>query len=136
MKTIKYLSITFDLYIYKSREKKFVNINNLIAEIRKNKRIEKQIVLNNSMKIIAFRKKWHLTDNLISITQMDCAQEILMKKQVDYMWKIIRKNRVGLFFMFCFCSIFVFVSFFWGFCCCYYCLFCFCCCFIFLIFHT
>ena len=84
MKTIKYLSITFDLYIYKSREKKFVNINNLIAEIRKNKKIEKQIVLNNSMKIIAFRKKWHLTDNLISITQMDCAQEILMKKQVDY----------------------------------------------------
>ena len=136
MKTIKYLSITFDLYIYKSREKKFVNINNLIAEIRKNKKIEKQIVLNNSMKIIAFRKKWHLTDNLISITQMDCAQEILMKKQVDYIWKIIRKNRVGLFFMFCFCSIFAFVSFFWGFCCCYYCLFCFCCCFIFLIFHT
>ena len=41
---------------------------------------------------------------------MDCAQEILMKKQADYMWKIIRKNEVGLFnmiyfyFAFCLCE--------------------------------
>ena len=55
------------LYVYKSREKKFVNINNLIAEIRKVKRIQKEIALNNSLKTIAFRKKWYLTDNIISI---------------------------------------------------------------------
>ena len=82
---INHILLIFKLYVYKSREKKFININNLIAEIRKVKRIEKEIALNNSMKTIAFRKKWHLTDNIISITYMDCAQDILMKKQVKYM---------------------------------------------------
>ena len=43
--------------MYKSREKKFINLNNLIAEIRKVKRIEKEIALNNSKKRIAFTKK-------------------------------------------------------------------------------
>ena len=46
----------FKLYVYKSREKKFININNFIAEIRKVKRIEKEIALNNSKKTIAFPK--------------------------------------------------------------------------------
>ena len=55
-----------------------------MTEIQKVKRIEKAIALNNSMKTIALRKKWHLTDNIISIRQMDCAHEILMKKQVNY----------------------------------------------------
>ena len=41
-----------------SPEKKFINLNNLIAEIRKVKRIEKDFSLTNSMKIIAFTKKW------------------------------------------------------------------------------
>ena len=48
-------------------EKKFININNFMAEIRKVKRIEKEIALNNQKKIV-FRKKWYLTDNIISIT--------------------------------------------------------------------
>ena len=65
---INHILLIFKLYVYKSREKKFININNLIAEIRKVKRIEKEIALNNSMKTTAFRKKWHLTDNIISIT--------------------------------------------------------------------
>ena len=39
------------------REKSFININNLIAEIRKVKRIEKEIALTNSMKTIVFTKK-------------------------------------------------------------------------------
>ena len=43
-------------------------MNNLIPEIRKVKRIGKEIALNSSMKTIIFRKKWHLTDNMISIT--------------------------------------------------------------------
>ena len=34
--------------MYKSREKKFININNLIAEIQKVKRIEKEVALPNS----------------------------------------------------------------------------------------
>ena len=64
---INHILLIFKLYVYKSREKKFINTNNLIAEIRKVKRIEKEIVLNNSMET-AFRKKWHLTDNIISTT--------------------------------------------------------------------
>ena len=65
---INHILLIFKLYVYKSREKKFININNLIAEIRKVKRIEKEITLNNSMKTTTFRKKWHLIDNIISIT--------------------------------------------------------------------
>ena len=53
---VNHILLLFKLYIYKSREKKFLNINNLIFEIRKVKRIEKEIGLNNSMKAIAFRK--------------------------------------------------------------------------------
>ena len=65
---INHILLIFKLCVYKSREKKFINTNNLIAEIRKIKRIEKEIALNNATKTIAFRKKWHLTDNIISIT--------------------------------------------------------------------
>ena len=54
---INHILLIFQLYVYKSREKKFININNLIAEIQKVKRIEKEIALNNSMKTTAFRKK-------------------------------------------------------------------------------
>ena len=43
------------LNVYKSREKKLLNINTLIAEIRKIKRIEKEIALPNSKKTIAFK---------------------------------------------------------------------------------
>ena len=42
----KYLSnhilLIFKLHVYKSREKKLINIDNLITEIRKIKRIEKK----------------------------------------------------------------------------------------------
>ena len=65
---INHILLISKLNVYKSREKKFININYLIAEIRKVKRIEKEIALNNSKKTIAFKKKWHLTDNIISIT--------------------------------------------------------------------
>ena len=53
---MNHILLIFKLYVYKSREKKFININNLIAEIRKVKRIEKEIALNNSMKTTAFGK--------------------------------------------------------------------------------
>ena len=44
------------LYVYKSREKRFINLNNLMAEIWKPKIIEKDIALNNSKKTIAVTK--------------------------------------------------------------------------------
>ena len=70
LKTIKYLSITFYLDLsflcFRSREKKFINLNNLIAEIRKVKVIEKETALANSGKIIAFTKKWLIKNNIIN----------------------------------------------------------------------
>ena len=68
LKTIKYLSITFYLYlsyVFKSREKNFINLNNLIAEIQKVKRLEKEIALTNSMNTIAFTKIWLIINNII-----------------------------------------------------------------------
>ena len=56
---INHILLIFNLYFHKSREKKFINISNLIAEIHKVTRVEKEI---------AFRKKWHVTDNIISLT--------------------------------------------------------------------
>ena len=58
----------FKLFVYKSREKKFMNLINLIAEIQKVKRIEKEIALNNTKKTFAFINKWNLTDNIVSMT--------------------------------------------------------------------
>ena len=70
LKTIKYLSITFYLDLsflcLRSREKNFINLNNLIAEIRKVKVIEKEIALVKSRKIIAFTKKWLIKSNIIN----------------------------------------------------------------------
>ena len=51
----------FKLCVYESREKKFINLNNLIMEIRQVKRIEKEMALTNSMTTIAFTKKWLIT---------------------------------------------------------------------------
>ena len=57
--------LIFKLYVYKYREKKLLNINNLIAEIRKIKRIEKEIALPNSKKTIAFTREWHIIDSTV-----------------------------------------------------------------------
>ena len=43
---------------------KFIKINNIIVEIQEVKRIEKEIVLINSKKTVAFTKKWHITNNI------------------------------------------------------------------------
>ena len=51
--------------MYKSSEKKLLNISNLLAEIGKIKRIEKEIALPNSKKTIAFTRKWHIIDNIV-----------------------------------------------------------------------
>ena len=60
-----HILLIFKLYVYKSREKKLLNINNLIAEIQKIKRIEKEIALPNSKKTIAFTRKWHIINNIV-----------------------------------------------------------------------
>ena len=60
-----HILLIFKLYVYKSREKKLLNINNLIAEIQKIKRIEKRNCLPNSKKTIACTRKWHIIDNTV-----------------------------------------------------------------------
>ena len=60
-----HILLIFKLYVYKTREKELININNLIAEIRKVKGIVKEIALTNSKKAIAFTKKWHIIHNIV-----------------------------------------------------------------------
>ena len=62
---INHILLIFKLYVFKSREKKFINLNDLIAEIRKVISIEKEIALTNPMKKIAFTKKWLIINNII-----------------------------------------------------------------------
>ena len=54
---MNHILLIFKLYVHKSRAKKFININNLIAEIRQVKTIETEIVLTNPKKGIASTKK-------------------------------------------------------------------------------
>ena len=44
---INYNLLIFKLYVYRSREKQFIHINNLIAEIKGAKAIEKEIATSN-----------------------------------------------------------------------------------------
>ena len=62
---INHILLKFKLYVFKSREKKFIDLNNLIGVIRKVKTIEKEIALMNSMKTIAFTKTWLIINNII-----------------------------------------------------------------------
>ena len=60
-----HILLTFKLYVYKSREKKLWNLNNLTAEIQEIRRIENEIALPNSNKTIDFTRKWHMIDNIV-----------------------------------------------------------------------
>ena len=53
---IDHVLLIFKLYVYDSWEKKFIDINNLITEMQKVKKIEKEIALNNSKKTVGFTK--------------------------------------------------------------------------------
>ena len=62
---INHILLLFKLYVIKNRAKKFINLKNLIGEIRKIKMTEKEIALTNSMKTIAFTKRWLKINNII-----------------------------------------------------------------------
>ena len=68
---INQILLLFKLYLYRSREKQFININYLILEIESVKIIEKEMATSNSKKTIAFNIKWHITNGIISITSMN-----------------------------------------------------------------
>ena len=65
---INHILLIFKLYVYRSREKQFIHINNLIAEIKRAKAIEKEIATSDSRKTIAFKNKWHIANDIISTT--------------------------------------------------------------------
>ena len=52
---INHILLIFKLYVYRSRGKQFIHINNLIAEIKSAKAIEKVIATSNSKKTTAFK---------------------------------------------------------------------------------
>ena len=54
---INHILLIFKLYVYRSREKQFIHINNLIAKIKSGKAIEKGISTSNSKKTVAFKNK-------------------------------------------------------------------------------
>ena len=60
------------LYVYKSRKKAIINVDNLITEIKSVKKIEcereQEIATSYSKKTIAFENKWHTTNDIISVT--------------------------------------------------------------------
>ena len=62
------------LYVYKSRKKAIINIDNLITEIKSVKKIEQEIATSYSKKTIAFENKWHTTNDIISVTQMNVSK--------------------------------------------------------------
>ena len=64
---INHIVLIFKLYVYRSREKQFIHINNLIVEIKSVKVIEK-VTTSNSKKTTAFKNKWHITNDIISTT--------------------------------------------------------------------
>ena len=46
----------------------FLHINNHIAEIKSANAIEKEIATSNSKNTITFKNKWHMTNDIMSIT--------------------------------------------------------------------
>ena len=61
------LLLIFKMYIYKSREKDFVDISSLINEIRKIKTFEKNIATNHTKKLLIYNKRWEKAHKTIKI---------------------------------------------------------------------
>ena len=59
---LNHILMIFKLYIFKSRDLGHVNLVNLLSEIIKVKRIEKNIAIRNQ-NIFKFNEKWNLTDS-------------------------------------------------------------------------
>ena len=70
--------LIFKLYVYRSREKQFIHINNLIAEIKSVKTTEKEIATSNLKKKIVSKNKWHITSDITSIIYMNACKKRLL----------------------------------------------------------
>ena len=57
----------FKLYIYKSRHKHRLNINELLTNILNIKKLEKVTALGNAKKVAAYNKKWDITNRKLPL---------------------------------------------------------------------
>ena len=62
---INHILLLFKLYIYKSRNKHQLNINELLANIIK--KLEKITAFGNAKKVAAYNKKWDITNRKVPL---------------------------------------------------------------------
>ena len=62
MHLINHILLLFKLYIYKSRNKHRLNINELSGNILTIKKLEKVTAFGNAKKVTAYNKKWDITN--------------------------------------------------------------------------
>ena len=67
MHLINHILLLFKLYIYKSRNKNRLNINELLANILNIKKLRKVIAFGNAKKIAANNKKWDITNRKLPL---------------------------------------------------------------------
>ena len=60
-------SLIFKLYVYQSRERGVLNLNNLMKNFTKVKKLERKIVSVCEKKTIQFNDKWKSTDSKITV---------------------------------------------------------------------
>ena len=65
---VNHILLIFTFYVYRSRERQLIHINDSIAEIKSTKEREKEIVTSNSKNKISFKNKWLITNDIISLT--------------------------------------------------------------------
>ena len=59
--------LLFKLYIYKSRNKHRLNVNELFANILTIKKLEKVTSFGNTKKVAAYYKKWDITNRKLPL---------------------------------------------------------------------
>ena len=59
------------------KKKQLTHINNLIAEIKSAKAIERDIATSNSKKTIAFKNKWLITNDIFTIGWINACKTCL-----------------------------------------------------------
>ena len=62
-----HLLLLFKFHVYKNRDQHILNIIKLINDVRKVKRIEHQVSLDNPKKLDRYKRKWKITDKTIKI---------------------------------------------------------------------
>ena len=64
---INHILVLFKLYIYKSRNKHRLNLNELLGNILNIKKLEKVIAFGNAQKVAAYNNKWSITNRKLPL---------------------------------------------------------------------